>query len=257
MRAFRALRRCPSKLKLRKIFRVRHNQPNNITSYRSYPPAAGIHPTFCLTTNTQAHCPYVASIFTIHNKMASRAGLHSYFARYCTVFLVCVPWATTTQAFAPLQAPLRTSRHPFPLQQNHLHFPLKSPSHLLRHASPLPLISHNGPAHGTTLLAGKLWPLLQKLKLGVTEFRSIGKAIRQVTDWQDVVVLVFLAFCTPFFSKYRNHLANNQDLQRFGVTKIVSDIGKVALSVYVVDVVAVVLTTMGFTFPRAWKVSEI
>jgi small-conductance mechanosensitive channel len=106
-------------------------------------------------------------------------------------------------------------------------------------------------------LAGKLWPLLQKLKLGVTEFRSIGKAIRQVTDWQDVVVLVFLAFCTPFFSKYRNHLANNQDLQRFGVTKIVSDIGKVALSVYVVDVVAVVLTTMGFTFPRAWKVSEI
>jgi small-conductance mechanosensitive channel len=122
-------------------------------------------------------------------------------------------------------------------------------------AATLAQIPH--PHVSTTSIAGKLKPFLRRFHFGASELSEIGSAIVAITDWQDVLLLVFLAFCTPAFSKYRNKVAKNQELRRFGLTRLASDVSKVALSVYVVDICMVVLSTIGFTFPRDWKVSAV
>jgi hypothetical protein len=43
--------------------------------------------------------------------------------------------------------------------------------------------------------------------------------------------------------------------RRFGVSALVSQIGRLALSVYAVDVISVVLTTLGFQFPEKFGIS--
>jgi len=46
-------------------------------------------------------------------------------------------------------------------------------------------------------------------------------------------------------------------MKRFGVIEFINQISKVALSVYAVDVLSIVLTTIGFTFPIKWRISEV
>ncbi|GKY90372.1 hypothetical protein MPSEU_000011200 [Mayamaea pseudoterrestris] len=109
----------------------------------------------------------------------------------------------------------------------------------------------------STSIAGKLMPLIRMCRIGVKEFKAVGAAIVSVTDWQDVVLLVFLAFCTPAFNKYRAKVSNNQETTRFGITKVISDVSKVALAVYIVDIVTVIMATLGFPLPQKWKVSAV
>jgi hypothetical protein len=45
--------------------------------------------------------------------------------------------------------------------------------------------------------------------------------------------------------------------KRFGVSKYITEVAKVALSVYVVDVFSIVLTTIGFQFPNKMHLTEV
>ena len=46
-------------------------------------------------------------------------------------------------------------------------------------------------------------------------------------------------------------------MKRFGFVAFVDQISKVAVSVYVMDILSITLTTIGFRFPKMWKISEI
>ena len=46
------------------------------------------------------------------------------------------------------------------------------------------------------------------------------------------------------------------ELERFGILRFVHQFARVALAVYAVDVLSVILTTIGFTFPTKWHVAE-
>ena len=107
--------------------------------------------------------------------------------------------------------------------------------------------------------------------------------MKLVTQWQEIIILPILAFAvfplTQLYLKWKH----NRILTNSGVTdpaekeeqlksiikqqkkeifstynwaQRISQIGQVAFSVYIVDVVSVFLTTIGFTFPAKIQMSS-
>lgn len=95
--------------------------------------------------------------------------------------------------------------------------------------------------------------------------------IIDITHWQDVVVLLVLAYVTLPIAKFSANVRGAEEeeralpatarplehLKRFAVSELVSGVAKVALSAYVVDVLCVALTTIGFGFPHHWDLSSV
>jgi len=115
-----------------------------------------------------------------------------------------------------------------------------------------------------------IWPIIQKFKIGPAKAKEIATNVVHVTDWQDIVLLCFLAFATSPAAKYAydklNLFTEQEDdeedqrkrtrakklvkkeiveLRRFGVLKFVNQFTRVALAVY-----AVVLTLCRSFLPR-------
>jgi small-conductance mechanosensitive channel len=118
------------------------------------------------------------------------------------------------------------------------------------------MLPHINPLSHATIISGKLMPALKKLFRSSINWQSLGAAIVSVTDWQDICLLLLLGFGTPLFRRLLPQQQHRQ-LRRFGITQVVSDVSKVGLSVYVVDIAMVVASHLGFTFPRLWKVSAL
>lgn len=134
---------------------------------------------------------------------------------------------------------------------------------------------------GGTSIAGRLWPAIQKFQLTKAKGKDIVNNVMEVTQWQDLVLLGALAFASmPIaYWSYQRKVDRDEEqtdmdeideilqekpellpfaaLKRFGIAKLISQISKVALSVYAVDVLSVTLTALGFRFPEAWGVSAL
>jgi hypothetical protein len=119
----------------------------------------------------------------------------------------------------------------------------------------------------STTIAGNLWPTLQRFKITSVIAKEIVKNVMEITHWQDIALLSLLAFGSFPLAKFtfdripediQKKGAKVQSMyqhKRFGVSALVSQIGKLALSVYAVDVISVVLTTLGFQFPNKLGIS--
>jgi hypothetical protein len=113
----------------------------------------------------------------------------------------------------------------------------------------------------STTIAGNLWPTLQRFKITSVIAKEIVKNVLEITHWQDIALLSILAFGSFPLAKFTfdrlpeektkglKRVRSMYQHKRFGVSALVSQIGKLALSVYAVDVISVVLTTLGFQFP--------
>jgi len=193
------------------------------------------------------------------------------------ITLYCAP---TTAAFAPATPVLLllTTRSSS-LHRHKKQYNKNAP------AAPLQMISAAAAAKkGRYTLT--LWPILQKFKIGPQKAKEIFTNVVHVTDWQDIVLLCFLAFAISPAAQFLNTVFTEQEdedqaqddvvvvdqrkrtrakklvqkevgeLKRFGVLQFVHRFARVALAVYAVDVLAVIFTTLGFTFPTKWHVAE-
>jgi hypothetical protein len=102
----------------------------------------------------------------------------------------------------------------------------------------------------STTIAGNLWPTLQRFKITSAIAKEIVRNVMEITQWQDIALLSILAFGSFPLAKFtfdrlpeeKKGLSVRSMYQhkRFGVSALASQIGKLALSVYAVDVLSVV-----------------
>jgi small-conductance mechanosensitive channel len=134
------------------------------------------------------------------------------------------------------------------------------------------IVGKAGKPKVTTTFAGKLWPVLAKFHIGPMKAKEIAQNVLFHTEWQDMVFLLFIAYGIQPLAKFSyNHMPvqrkENQPPEeeplsyeqgkRFGAATLASQLGKVGLGVYAVDVVCVILTTLGFHFPGDWQLHQV
>jgi hypothetical protein len=95
------------------------------------------------------------------------------------------------------------------------------------------------------------------------KFRLIWHNIVSITEWQECILFPLLAFALmPVAKLYyktiqHRHTRTMEGMKRFGVIAFIEQISKVALSVYLMDVISITLTSIGFTFAKEWKIAEV
>jgi small-conductance mechanosensitive channel len=113
-------------------------------------------------------------------------------------------------------------------------------------------------------LAGNILPVIQKLVITPEKAKLMVKKTAEVIDWEDFVFLIFLGWCTVPLLRYpveniilsRDNGATIQPRKRFQdtvafhVADALSQIARLAMLVYGMDVIKIFLTCMGFTFPH-------
>lgn len=123
-------------------------------------------------------------------------------------------------------------------------------------------VLHHDPDDHHVMMAGSIWPILQKLFTAPMKFRLILHNIVSITEWQECILLPMLAFgITPLAKLYYRASCPKdrpmEEMKRFGIVAFLDQISKVALSVYVMDVISITLTTIGFTFAKQWRIAEV
>jgi hypothetical protein len=121
---------------------------------------------------------------------------------------------------------------------------------------------HHDPDDHHVMMAGSIWPILQKLFTAPMKLRLIIHNIVSITEWQECILLPLLAFgITPLAKLYYRSTCEKdrpmEDMKRFGIVAFIDQISKVALSVYAMDVISITLTTIGFTFAKQWRIAEV
>ena len=115
-------------------------------------------------------------------------------------------------------------------------------------------------------LAGNIVPVLKKLVITPEKASLIATKTAEVIQWQDLALIIFLGWFIVPLIKYplenimlagqggpRQSIARIDKLEEslvYQVGSILSQIAKLALLVYAVDVLKIFLTCMGFTFPH-------
>lgn len=167
---------------------------------------------------------------------------------WLTIGLVFQPSGAFTPAPVSLARPLHSSR--------------------ARTVSSALHVAHTPTKHAvTTTFAGKLWPILKRFLLAPTKATDIARNVIAITHWQDIVLLLAIAYATLPITKLswmqldqpeNKKTAKFFELsRRYGVVSLFSDVARVALSAYLVDVACVVLRTLGFTFPSLWNIPRV
>jgi small-conductance mechanosensitive channel len=120
----------------------------------------------------------------------------------------------------------------------------------------------NAAAH-TTFLAGKVWPALRKFIIGPAKAREIVTNVLRITYWQDVAALLFLAYGSEWIARFvypylpeRYRPTEEYEERDFGITAFLSEISRVSLSCYAVDILSATLSTIGFEFVQKWQVAS-
>ena len=148
----------------------------------------------------------------------------------------------------------------------------------------------------TTTLAGRMWPFLKKFKITpgksgkqilvqiccthtlncvcfpVAIAKEIVSNVLRITQWQELLFFCFLAFGSkPLAQLSLKDLISTDTsdeteeearkpfdkYKRFAVSTFLSEIGKLALTVYAFDVVCVILSTLGFEFVNKWGLANV
>lgn len=113
-------------------------------------------------------------------------------------------------------------------------------------------------------LAGNVWPVVKKLIITPDKAKLIATKTMEVIHWQDLALIIFLGWFTVPLLKISTEniivskdgaLANPRkqsfhDSTVFHIANALSQIARIALLVYGVDIVKIFLTCMGFTFPH-------
>lgn len=188
----------------------------------------------------------------------------------CEIFLF---YFTSIHAFAPLTS---TKRRLFVLTSTP---PLNRPVGETRlHAT-----AASNTARVT--LAGVIWTAIEKFRIGPEKAKQVVTNLVEITQWQDLVLLGFLAFLISPLAKGTGKLydylfgeegeeENEMDqhkrtltrrtakkqlipIKKFGFFDAVKQISEIALSVYAMDILCVFLTTIGFSFPNKWALSSV
>lgn len=112
-------------------------------------------------------------------------------------------------------------------------------------------------------LAGKILPALQKFLIGPAKFKAIVTNVVSMTHWVDLLVLAAVAWGVRPLAQFTyerglgrrddNHDQQQQPAsfeasRRYWTAQTAAQVALVALSVYAVDVMSVVLSTVGFRF---------
>lgn len=112
-------------------------------------------------------------------------------------------------------------------------------------------------------LAGNIWPVIKKLVITPDKAKLMLTKTAEVIEWQDLVLIVFLGwFSVPLLRYPMENIVMSGDgamiqpkkrfreTVAFHVADHVSQIARLALLVYGVDVIKIFLTCMGFSFPH-------
>lgn len=190
--------------------------------------------------------------------LALLGGMQLWHAQFTHAFVVPTTRTTSSSPFASRASVSRTE---------------------LRYGTKELLHGKNKKLHVT--VAGSIWPIIQKFRMGPAKFKEIVQNVAAITDWKDVLFLSIGAFAaTPAAKFYYNQLGREDEekdetnkglttamgktakrqmneMKRFGVIAIVDQVCKLSLSVYAVDVLSIMLTTLGFQFPHKWRISDV
>ena len=107
----------------------------------------------------------------------------------------------------------------------------------------------------TMAISGKLFSTMSKLVIGPEKARAIFSAITQATHPGDVLMIAFLGWMLIPLCNLVNKRRFEENSERFTTSKIhrccalVSEVAKIAAIVWLSDMVALTLKTVGFTFP--------
>lgn len=114
-----------------------------------------------------------------------------------------------------------------------------------------------------TTFAGKLWPALQKFIITKAVARDIIANLRAAVQWQDLAIILFALYAPEYIAKWaypylpqRFRPTEEYQARQFGITGILMEFAEISLTCYAVDVLSVVLTTLGFSFPTKWLLAE-
>lgn len=114
-------------------------------------------------------------------------------------------------------------------------------------------------------LAGNVWPVVQKLVITPEKAKLIATKTMEVVRWQDLALIIFLGWFTVPLLKVSTDATimvtknggldiprkpNVYDSTAFHVADALSQVAKIALLVYGVDIIKIFLTCMGFGFPH-------
>lgn len=109
-------------------------------------------------------------------------------------------------------------------------------------------------------LAGNVWPVVKKLVITPDKAKLIASKTVEVVRWQDLALIItFGWFTVPLLKVSTDIVTKNGALSRkdnfydstaFHVADVLSQIAKIALLVYGVDILKIFLTCMGFAFPH-------
>lgn len=124
-------------------------------------------------------------------------------------------------------------------------------------------VLHHNPDDHHVAMAGTIWPILQKVFTAPMKVRLIWHNIVSISEWQECILFPFLAFALMPIAKFyykriqHRHTRSMESMKRFSVVAFIEQISKVALSVYVVDVISITLTSIGFAFAKEWKIADV
>lgn len=146
-----------------------------------------------------------------------------------------------------------------------------------RTAEDISRLHAGGSLVASTTLAHTIGKLLSRFRIGPAKMKSISKNVgASMSPGQDLVlVATALFFATPVArrclqmvstttgeecekERFKNFLRRKTILylDRWGIVNLCSQAARIVLSVYAVDIFAIALDTMGFTFPSDWNLSQ-
>jgi small-conductance mechanosensitive channel len=135
------------------------------------------------------------------------------------------------------------------------------------------LLGRGGAAH-TTVMAGKIWPAVQKLFVTKSKFHAIVENVGTVLHLQDLLALLFFIYGPSRISRlvrmvlgkirakpvetttppttFAEHFE-----QDFGISEMISQAAQVGVACFGVDLIALALSTLGFLWVEKYQVAHV
>ena len=101
-------------------------------------------------------------------------------------------------------------------------------------------------------LAGNILPILKRFVITPEKLKAMGRDIYTLIDWQDLFFICFLGWATvPLVSiLHRRDISATKATAYYPIADHLSQISKIALLIYAVDVLKIVLFNLGFHYDK-------
>ena len=161
---------------------------------------------------------------------------------YSVIAIFCFLGRDTSAFIAKSSSPLTQRQQLYPLA-----FPLTPTSNL---KTPSRLAELH--AEYSTDVAGSFLPAFEKLGGLCNRHKcvEIVKNVKATTEWQEILVLVFMAVAKSPFKVKEKETGKNR---LFRLSRFINRFAKISLWTYLVETFCVVAATLGFTFVSKWK----